>query len=310
MRTAGLLLGVLAVGLVDPVLAQQVNLGNRFNNGSSSFFENFGTSWGLNIGPKGSFGGGQFRFNGGANAVPQFGNFRPGAGLNGGFSTRRGRVDGFLTFEASQGSTRALVSQGGSLTVINGQSGFVADTIQSPFVISTIPIVGDPRHYHDFGPANTVRGRMLRGELSIGPDGQLQAGPQTPSHQGRQAPGGQLAQAPAKPLVKPAAEDALVIKNPAAKKTEHAPLILRSGGNTGQRSSADQGADSLEQLHRQQAEEEAKAHQAALQYWQQGQRAEQEGKPQVARVYYRLGLKKAPTELRQQFQQRLEQLSR
>ncbi len=75
-------------------------------------------------------------------AVPQFGGFTPGAGATFGFAILSD-IEAFFFIEASEGDTRANVLQAPKVTLFNGQVAFVADTIQTPFVISVVPVVGD-----------------------------------------------------------------------------------------------------------------------------------------------------------------------
>ena len=55
-----------------------------------------------------------------------------------------GGKDGQINFYTnfSQGYKQALTTQTPSVTMMNGQTGYVSDTSQTPFVISVIPVVG------------------------------------------------------------------------------------------------------------------------------------------------------------------------
>jgi general secretion pathway protein D len=75
-------------------------------------------------------------------AVPQFGGFDPTAGAQLGFAILSD-LEAFFFISAAQGDRRSNVLQAPKVTLFNGQSAFVADTSQSPFVISVIPVVGD-----------------------------------------------------------------------------------------------------------------------------------------------------------------------
>ena len=75
-------------------------------------------------------------------AVPQFGGFAPGAGATLGFAILSD-IEAYFFMEASQGDRRSNVLQAPKVTLFNGQVAFVADTSQSPFVISVVPVVGD-----------------------------------------------------------------------------------------------------------------------------------------------------------------------
>jgi general secretion pathway protein D len=75
-------------------------------------------------------------------AVPQFGGFQPGAGAQLGFAILSD-IEAFFFIEAAQGDRRSNVLQAPKVTLFNGQTAFISDTSQSPFVISVIPVVGD-----------------------------------------------------------------------------------------------------------------------------------------------------------------------
>ncbi len=52
-------------------------------------------------------------------------------------------VEAYLFLEAAQSTERSNVLQAPKVTLFNGQQAFVADTSQTPFVISVTPVVGD-----------------------------------------------------------------------------------------------------------------------------------------------------------------------
>ncbi len=116
--------------------AQQATVSTPYHTAGHSFYEQIGTHWGIQ--------GDEFSFTfGGANpAVPPFGGFDPNAGLRGGFYGAGGGLSGFFNFAAGQGSRRSFTSQTPSLTLMNGQSGWISDTTLSPFVMGHVPIVG------------------------------------------------------------------------------------------------------------------------------------------------------------------------
>ena len=103
----------------------------------NSFYENIGVSWGLQ-------GNGWFaRFGGAPGVTPPFGGFDPAAQGQFGAGFRSGGVSGFLNFTAGQGSDSSIVSQSPSVVVPNGGFGFVSDTLQRPFVLGIVPVLGD-----------------------------------------------------------------------------------------------------------------------------------------------------------------------
>jgi general secretion pathway protein D len=83
-----------------------------------------------------------FRQNSFLLSRPQFGGFDPAAGASLGFAILSD-LEAFFFIEAAQGDRRSNVLQAPKVTLFNGQSAFVSDTSQSPFVISVIPVVGD-----------------------------------------------------------------------------------------------------------------------------------------------------------------------
>jgi general secretion pathway protein D len=83
------------------------------------------------------FGQGSF-----TSATPQFGNFDVNTAANFGFAILSD-IEVFFLLQASQGDTRSNILQAPKVTLFNGQTAFVSDTTQRPFVTSVIPVVGD-----------------------------------------------------------------------------------------------------------------------------------------------------------------------
>ena len=75
--------------------------------------------------------------------IPQFGGYDPSADATLGFHLRHRKWNADFNFAFGQGSRRTHVSQTPSVTIMNGQQGYVSDTSQSPFVVGLIPVVGD-----------------------------------------------------------------------------------------------------------------------------------------------------------------------
>jgi type II secretory pathway component GspD/PulD (secretin) len=75
-------------------------------------------------------------------AVPVFGGFTPDAAASIGFAILSD-IEAFFLIQASQGDSRSNVLQAPKVTLFNGQTAFVSDTSQRPFVTSVIPVVGD-----------------------------------------------------------------------------------------------------------------------------------------------------------------------
>ena len=77
-----------------------------------------------------------------ASTRPQFGGFDPNTAAQFGFAILSD-IEAFFVLEAAQGDDRTNVLQAPKVTLFNGQTAFVSDTSQRPFVISVIPVVGD-----------------------------------------------------------------------------------------------------------------------------------------------------------------------
>ncbi len=83
-----------------------------------------------------------FRQGSFASTLPTFGGFTPEAAANIGFAILSD-IEAFFVIQAAQGDSRTNVLQAPKVTLFNGQTAFVSDTSQRPFVTSVIPVVGD-----------------------------------------------------------------------------------------------------------------------------------------------------------------------
>ena len=84
----------------------------------------------------------QFRQNSFGSALPQFGGFDVGTAANFGFAILSD-VEVYLLLQAVQGDQRSNILQAPKVTLFNGQTANINDTLQTPFVTSVIPVVGD-----------------------------------------------------------------------------------------------------------------------------------------------------------------------
>lgn len=75
-------------------------------------------------------------------AVPAFGTFDAGSGANLGIAILSD-LELFFFMNAAQGDTRSNVLQAPRVTMFDGQTASINDTVQTPFVTSLIPVVGD-----------------------------------------------------------------------------------------------------------------------------------------------------------------------
>jgi len=127
-----LAIAVILTAVRTPVApAQQTTVGVPHPTVSHSFYEHFGTSWGIR-------GNGWFFQFGGGGAVPPFGGFDPNAGANFGFAG----PNGFLNISAGQGSSTTFSGQAPMVTVMNGGTGAFFDQTLRPFVTGITPVVG------------------------------------------------------------------------------------------------------------------------------------------------------------------------
>lgn len=123
------------INVTEQASGQQVNVAAPLHNVGHGFYENIGTSWGLN-------GPGWF-FNFGGAPPPAFGGFDPNAGANFGAGFRAGNTNGFFNLAAGQGANSTFVSQTPNVTIPNGGNGYFIDGTFRPFVTSIIPVVGE-----------------------------------------------------------------------------------------------------------------------------------------------------------------------
>jgi general secretion pathway protein D len=75
-------------------------------------------------------------------AVPAFGNFDAASGTSLGVAILSD-LELFFFMNAAQGDTRSNVLQAPRVTMFDGQTASINDTVQTPFVTSLIPVVGD-----------------------------------------------------------------------------------------------------------------------------------------------------------------------
>ncbi len=254
--------------------AQQVTVGTPFHGASDSFFEHIGTNWGFN------FKGVGVQFGNPNMAAPQFGGFDPAAGINGGFGFGGGGRSGFFNFGAQQGFRQSFVSQTPSLTLTNGYPGFISDSSLSPFVIGYVPVVAGfpvvPMPY-----ANTA----FPGQPVLTPGGlfsTIEPGNDRIATMRRQLAKGRTA-----------ARREVADVEPAAPPGRSEP------------SSASRSAPSVAEARLMHRRERTKKATQARALYEQALTAEEDGKPNVAKIYYRMAAKRAPDELRQMIESRL-----
>lgn len=304
--------------LASGTAAQQVTVSTPYNSVSEGFFENTGTSWGLSgRNWSFSFGGSPLQ------AAPQFGGFDPTAGANFGLGWRSGGVNGYFNGNWSQGCRRSMVSQVPSVTLQNGVPGFIADASQTPFVISYIPVVGGYAPVASFNPMQAMPPSTAAspGASGVGRDAVVNALRQHRAERDRREliEDGPLAEAEAARMNRPAAAnvqprgapDALTLigssppPGEAAGNAADGPARKLAAARA---SSAGRAAPSVADARRLYAAEKAEQDGEAMVYVERGRNAEAKGKPNVAKVYYRMAANRASGQLREQVLAQLEAL--
>jgi hypothetical protein len=147
--------------------AQYSAVTSPFNSSSNSFFEQVGVGFGLRT--RNFF----FEQNSFPLAVPPFGGFTPGAGVNLGIPLAGDGFSGFINITASQGSRTSLVSQAPSIALANGVPGGIFDTSQTPFVLGVIPVVNNA----PITPLAERLNRIKAGEQSSAPSATATSSP-------------------------------------------------------------------------------------------------------------------------------------
>lgn len=110
-----------------------------------------------------------FTQGGFGSAVPQFGGFDAATAANFGFAILSD-IEVFFLLQAAQGDDRTNVLQAPKVTLFNGQTGFVSDTSQRPFVTSVIPVVGDFAAAHQPVVVVLNEGTSLSVQAVVSPD--------------------------------------------------------------------------------------------------------------------------------------------
>ncbi len=299
--TCGLALAVLVALWCDSSRAQQVQLTAPYHNLNDSFYENFGSGFGL------SNRGRNWFFNTGpaSSAVPPFGGYDPGADASFGFGgvTGGGTRFGF-DWLGSQGSSRSHVMEAPTIVVPNGGTGSLFSGSIRPFVTGVVPVVG-----------NTSMGPMvplLTPQTAVSPlRERLERLRQQEASASAQAP---QADRPGQglPVAQPGNDDQL---------RDDAPLVLGGGqaeagaapnGNAGGSpvdSTANHGDISVAEIRRRQAMEDAAREQEILVKIEKARGYEDAGKPGVAKIYYQQAATEANGELKQKLLAKIRSLT-
>jgi hypothetical protein len=294
-------LGLLAVSAA----AQQATINTPFNTVNSSFFERTNLGWGFQSN------GVNFNFNNGNRTVPQVGGFDANAGMRTGFAVGGGGNSAFFNFAAAQGSRQSFVGQTPSVTLMNGRTGFMSDTSQSPFVISVVPVVGGFPSVFSLNPLMPPPAYSLPGyggggsALSQNPRVQAMRQALAEQAQSRESglpepPGVNVAAPPPAPDAapsRPKRDDGLSLtgSTPAAPSDTAAHKLA-----TAQTSSAGRTVPSVAEARRLHAVEQDSQNREAAALFEKARAAEEDGKPKTAKVYYDMVVRRASGELKEQ----------
>jgi hypothetical protein len=300
---AGILAALLLVAVAN---AQQVTVGTPFHQMHDGFFENSQINW------SGNYRGVNFSFGGGALAVPQYGGYTPNAGLgvNYGIAGKDGRINFSGNF--GQGYNQSLTTQTPSVTLMNGQTGYVSDTSQTPFVVSVIPVVG----------AFPVSPQQLREMSGIGPNqmdprlhAMMQARADAQVQAAAQAAGQAQAGGPVPPLP-PQPNNAAPKRNLKLMNVpDPVPAVADPGDearqqlDAAQKSTAGRPALSVAEAKRLHQHEQTAGDDEMAALMVRAQALEEDGKPNVAKIYYQRVAKHGTGDLQQQAQKKLYELN-
>jgi hypothetical protein len=267
---------ILTVFLFFPattLFSQQIVVGTPFNSLNDGYYEQYGVAWGLN------WRGGHARFGMPNPAIPPFGKYDPSAGLRTGWRFGNGNFNGNIFFHAAQGSYRSFTSQTPFVTLMNGYQGAFYDQSLSPFVTGYVPVVGD---YPTAGPNSLDRVQVMRRLLAS-------------QNQGKTSD-----------AEEPDPGEAMLPRhaNSVTKTEDRSP----STQTRAQTSSADKPVPSVAEAKRLHELEKNAADQETLALMERAQAAAEEGKPQVAKIYYQMVVRRAQGEIKQTAERRLQEL--
>lgn len=177
----------------------------------------------------------------------------------------------FFTLSATQSNSRSLGGQMGSVTVMDGGTGFISDSSLVPFVTSFVPVVGD-----NAGGSSVLGERLAR--LKAGDTGGVRGN----SNAG----------------LPPAAGNGNAAGNGAAANQQAADPLGRQVAAASP--TAGQGVASVAEIRAQQAAADDAAVAEFRQLFAQAQGALDAGKPNVAKIYYQQIARQATGSTRQQ----------
>jgi hypothetical protein len=200
----------------------------------------------------------------------------------------------------SQGYRQSLVTQTPSVTIMNGQTGYFSDTSQTPFVVSVIPVVGAFPTAPELPPVTEPDPR-IQAMMDARADAQARAAAQEAANAGG---GVQVVPAPRQNNMAP--KKAPQPEAPPATPDPGDEAALRL--NEAQKSTAGRPAPSVAEAKRLHQQEQAAADEELAALMVRARALEEDGKPNVAKIYYQRIAKHAAGSLREQARQKLYEL--
>ena len=203
-----------------------------------------------------------------------------------------------------------MVTQSPSVTLFNGQQGFISDTSQTPFVISVIPVVGAfPTAQQQLQQVAGVDpdpvDQRIRAMVQAHADAQVQAEAQAAAEKQAGGPIQPLAQQPRPNALAPRQNPKpMNVPAPAPEPGEAAGQRL----DAAQASTAGRPALSVAEAKRLHQQEQGAANGEMAALMERARALEEDGQPNVAKIYYQRIAKHASGDLQQQARARLYEL--
>ena len=266
------------------LFSQQIAIGTPFNSINDGYYERYGIGWGLN------WRGGYASFGLPNQAIPPFGKFDPSSGLQTAWRFGNGNFYGGIYLSAGQGFYGSYTSQMPFVTSMNGYPGAFYEQSLSPFVAGYTPVVdGYPTFYpmmrgivpqNNYAQPNPLdRVQVMRRILA--------------SQNAVNMPG----------TVEPDPGEAMLPRHSSPVVGGARPMTTTQG------SSADRPVPSVAEAKRLYELEKNAANKEVLALFERAIAAEEEGKLNLAKIYYQMVVRRAQGDLKQTAQRLLKTLN-
>jgi hypothetical protein len=296
----------------------QVQITAPFHSLNDSYYERIGVDFDFSFRPGGNVVGldqfgnptsdGRIHFNQGSfdSALPQFGGHDASTDATFGFGIAGSKFSPRFRFALGQGSNRSHVMQAPTVVMHDGQTGFVSDTSQRPFVTSVIPVVGAGLPMMPpsppISPVQQALARM-EAEKKLGQQRQPRAEAEIPREQIRVDPFGD-------PVVPREVDGPLLLgKDRPAPASDDEPLILKGPSESGEADSAGEAeVEDAGDERPQQAQPDAAAQQEVHSCIEKARGYEEAGKLGIAKIYYQQAAARADGELKKKLLEKIQSL--